>query len=116
MTIPLACADFSFPKIPHEAALDLIRALGCEAADVSLMNGCSHLRWDAAMAEPEREGAALARSLAARGLWCSDLNFTPGGESFAERALNHPDAAVRRRQREWFERALAFAASAAHAT
>jgi hypothetical protein len=39
----LACADFSFPLLPHDKALDLIALLDFEGVDIGLFEGRSHL-------------------------------------------------------------------------
>src|SRR5947208_11183322 len=41
--IPLACADFSFPLLPHDLVFDLIAGLGIEGVDLSIITGNSHL-------------------------------------------------------------------------
>lgn len=105
--IPLACADFSFPLLPHDLALDLIAGLGIEGVDVSLMLGNSHLPVDQVIAKPASWARKLATKLDGRGLALADINFTPGRD-FITRAVNDPDLAVRREAREWFYRALEF--------
>ena len=109
--IPIACADFSFPLLPHDAALDLIAAMDIPAVDISLMMGYSHLDVVASIRSPEKLGRELADRLAARGLVIADLNFTPG-EDFDSLAVNHPDDGVRKEATEWFHRAVEFASHA----
>ena len=43
MTLKLACADFTFPLLPHDKSLDLIALLGFEGVDIGLFEGRSHL-------------------------------------------------------------------------
>jgi len=105
--IPLACADFSFPLLPHDLALDLIAGLGIEGIDVSLMLTNSHLPVEQVMADPPTWARLIHSKLAQRGLALADVNFTPGGD-FKTRTVNHPDAAVRKEAQEWFYRALEF--------
>lgn len=105
--IPLACADFSFPLLPHDLALDLIAGLGMEGVDVSLMFGNSHLPVEEVMANPLAWARTVASRLNGRGLALADVNFTPGRD-FQTRAVNHPDPAARRETRDWFYRALEF--------
>jgi sugar phosphate isomerase/epimerase len=109
--IPLACADFSFPLLPHDLALDLIAGIGFRAVDISLMLRNSHLDVEDALARPSRVAKNLAHRLSSKGLAIADVNFTPGPD-FKTRALNHPDAKVRRESAEWFRRAVDFAACA----
>ena len=39
----LACADFTFPLLPHAKALDLIAMLGIKGVDIGLFEDRSHL-------------------------------------------------------------------------
>ncbi len=39
----LACADFTFPLLPHANALDLIAMLGIKGVDIGLFEDRSHL-------------------------------------------------------------------------
>ncbi len=105
--IPLACADFSFPLLPHDLTLDLIAGIGIGAVDISLMFQNSHLNVAEAIADPKRAASDLAQKLSNRGLVVADINFTPGRD-FETRALNHPDPAVRHDSAEWFRRAVEF--------
>lgn len=107
--IPLACADFSFPLLPHEATLDLIAAMEIRGVDISLMLGNSHLDVSRSVAKPQQEGVALKKKLHDRGLTAADVNFTPGRD-FRTRAVNHPDPEIRQESRAWFQRALEFTA------
>ncbi len=43
MTLPLACADFAFPLLPHQNSLDVISMLGFDGVDIGLFEGRSHL-------------------------------------------------------------------------
>ena len=54
--LKLACADFTFPLLPHDAVLDLIAALDMDGIDVGLFEGRSHL-W------PSKEFTKVAKSL-----------------------------------------------------
>ena len=44
MQFKLACADFTFPLLPHDDALDLIAALGFDGVDLGMFEGRSHLQ------------------------------------------------------------------------
>ena len=39
----LACADFTFPLLPHAKVLDLIAMLGIKGVDIGLFEDRSHL-------------------------------------------------------------------------
>lgn len=107
--LKLAGADFTFPLLPHDKALDLIAAIELDGVDVGLFEGRSH-RW------PSREFADLKRSadelrmkLADRGLAPADM-FLQLDPDFTPYAINQPDAARRRHAREQFSRTLEYAA------
>lgn len=115
--IPLACSDFSFPLLPHDLALDLIVGLDIHAVDISLMFGNAHLDVEGAIARPAAAAKDLTGRLSSRGLTIADINFTPGPD-FRTRALNSPNAEVRRESVDWFRRAVEFVkcANATHMT
>jgi sugar phosphate isomerase/epimerase len=109
MEYKLACADFTFPLLPHEGVLQLIAMLGFEGVDIGLFEERSHL-W------PSREfgdGKASARQLKQRlddcGLKAADI-FLQLAEDFTPYAINHPEASRRQRTRDWFLKTLDYAA------
>ncbi|MDE3069069.1 MAG: hypothetical protein KGJ60_16175, partial [Verrucomicrobiota bacterium] len=67
MKLKLSCADFSFPLLPHEAALKVIALLGLRGVDIGLFAGRSHLRPEAELRQPVKSGVALRRRLAREG-------------------------------------------------
>ena len=104
-----ACADFTFPLLPHEDSLRLISMLGFEGTDIGLFEERSHL-W------PSREFknvAASARKLKQQlddlGLQAADI-FLQMAEDFTPYAINQPDAARREKARDWFLKSLDYAA------
>ncbi len=108
MTPRLACADFTFPLLPHDGSLDLIAMLGFEGVDIGLFEGRSHL-WPSRVFEDLKGSAReLADKLAGRGLALADL-FLQTAPDFVSIAPNHPDASVRRRARDWYSRTVEFA-------
>mgnify|MGYP001159474772 FL=1 len=87
----LACADFTFPLLPHAKALDLIAMLGIKGVDIGLFEDRSHL-WPSREFKRLRPAARqLKKKLGDRGLVAADI-FLQLGEDFAECALNHPQA------------------------
>jgi len=104
----LACADFTFPALPHELALDLIAGLGCAAVDIGFFEGRGHLQPGRELRQTRRSAARLRRQLEQRGLALADLFLIPGS-NFGELAPNHPDSAVRRNARRQFERTVEYA-------
>lgn len=91
MKSKIACADFTFPLLPHAKALDLIAMLGIKGVDIGLFEGRSHL-WPSREFKRLRPSAhQLKKKLGDRGLVAADI-FLQLGEGFAECALNHPQA------------------------
>jgi len=108
MSFPLACADFTFPLLSHEHSLDLIANLGFDGVDIGLFEGRSHLH-------PSREfteGAAetLRQKVESRGLRVADI-YLQMDPDFTLFAVNHPETARREKARDWFQRALDYAAA-----
>jgi sugar phosphate isomerase/epimerase len=108
--LKLACADFTFPLLPHNRVLDLIAMLEFDGVDIGLFEGRSHLWPSAVLKTPAKSGGHLGRQLAGRGLRCADV-FLQANPSFIPYAVNHPEAARRRHAREWFIRTLDYAAA-----
>jgi sugar phosphate isomerase/epimerase len=90
----LACADSSFPRLSHDGSLAVIADLGLEAVDVCIWAGYDHNPPDVALADPARSAAAIGERLERHGLRPSDV-FLILAESFEDRAVNHPEEAVR---------------------
>ena len=69
----LAAADFTFPLLPHDQALDLISMLGFEGVDIGLFEGRSHLQPSAQFRHLHKNARVLRRKLADRGLRLADV-------------------------------------------
>ena len=111
MSVRLACADFTFPLLPHNDVLRLIAMLGFAGVDVGLFESRSH-RWPSReYVHPERSGAQLKVQLADQGLAAADI-FLQMDPDFTPWAVNHPDAERRARARDWFLRTLDYARAA----
>jgi sugar phosphate isomerase/epimerase len=109
MNLQLACADFTFPLLPHDRSLDLIAMLGFEGVDIGLFEGRSHL-WPSRVFPTLRASAReLAHKLGDRRLKLADV-FLQTAPEFVSLAPNHPEAARRAQARELFSRTLEFAA------
>ena len=108
--LELACADFTFPLLPHDRVLALIAALEIPAVDIGLFEDRSHLQPGTEFQDTGRVARALRTRLDAHGLRAADvfLQVDSDGRSYA---VNHPLAARRHRARDWFERALEYAAA-----
>jgi sugar phosphate isomerase/epimerase len=109
MKLKLACADFSFPLLPHEDVFRLISMLGIPALDLGLFEGRSHLWPSKAFRPLPRNAAALSKKLKDCGLRIADVFLQPAPE-FAALAVNHPEAARRKKARDLFLRTLEFTA------
>jgi sugar phosphate isomerase/epimerase len=108
MKLKLACADFAFPLLSHDRALDVIALLEFEGVDIGLFEGRSHLWPSKVFKSPSRSGKELRRKLAERGLHCADV-FLQMNPNFVPYAINHPEAARRRRARDWYLKSLEYA-------
>lgn len=111
MALRMACADFTFPLLPHAKVLQLIAMLEFAGVDVGLFENRSH-RW------PSREFARLEQAaddlrgqLEANGLVAADI-FLQLDPDFTPFAINQPDPARRAFARDTFLRTLEYAARA----
>ncbi len=96
--VNLACANFAFPLLPFDAALDLIAALQFDGIDLGLFAGSSHVDPEETLGNVRSSAAALSARLRDRNLVVADLFVVPGA-GFEALAPNHPDAAERARSR-----------------
>ena len=112
-----ACADFTFPLLPHAKALSLIRLLEFDGVDIGLFEGRSHLWPSREFQHLEKSAAALKHQLDDLGLACADL-FLQTDPDFVPYAINHPDPARREVAADLFRRTLEYAhlAGAGHVT
>jgi sugar phosphate isomerase/epimerase len=109
MSVRLACADFTFPLLPHDNVLDLISALRFDGVDIGLFEGRSH-RWPSReFVHVAKSARQLGRKLADRGLRAADV-FLQMAPDFVPLAVNHPQVSRRRKARDWFRRTLEYAA------
>jgi sugar phosphate isomerase/epimerase len=104
MAIRLACADFSFPLLPHASALKLIADLGFEGVDIGLFGGGAQLSPEKVLTNIPKSARELSTRVAEAGLNIADIFLIPG--SFDVLAANHPEAAERRKSRDLFARCL----------
>jgi sugar phosphate isomerase/epimerase len=111
MKLNLACADFTFPLLPHDKVLDLIALLDFEGVDIGLFEGRSHLWPSRVFGDVAGSARELARKLGDRGLALADV-FLQTAPDFESLAPNHPDPARRELARDWFLRTIEFALEA----
>jgi len=107
MTMKLACADFTFPLLPHDKSLDLIAVLDFEGVDIGLFEQRSHLWPSRAFISLRAAARDLSTKLRDRGLALADV-FLQTAADFSSIAPNHPDASIRGQARDWFERTVEF--------
>jgi sugar phosphate isomerase/epimerase len=105
----LSCADYTWPLLPHAGALDLIRALGCDAVDLGFMSNRSHVRPERAHGSVPATAGAVRERVESRGLAVADVFAIPFTD-FEKMSVNNPDPAEQARSREFFADAVEFAA------
>lgn len=108
MSLKLACADFTFPLLTHDQALQLIVMLGFKGVDIGLFEGRSHLWPSREFKDVKTSARRLKKKLDDRGLKVADV-FLQMDSEFAPYAINHPDATSRQKARDWFLRTLEYA-------
>ena len=109
MQLKLACADFTFPILPHEQVLALISMLGLKGVDIGLFEDRSHLQPSTEFENVQRSGRALGQQLADNGLVAADL-FLQLALDYESHAVNHPQPEIRRHARDAFLKVLDYAA------
>lgn len=109
--IAFSCADFTFPILSHEKSLELIALMGFKWVDIGLFQDRSHLQPSNQLVKPEQRGKALYALTQSMNLDVADI-FFQASLDFSERAINHPDPAIRKQQRDIFERAIDYTLAA----
>ena len=109
MEYKFACADFTFPLLPHDRALELIAMLEFDGVDVGLFEERSHLWPSREFRDTGSAARQLKRKLDDRGLRAADI-FLQLAEDFAPCAINHPEAPRRQQARDRFLHTLDYAA------
>jgi sugar phosphate isomerase/epimerase len=97
-----SCADFTFPLLPHDKVLALIKLLGIDAVDLGIFENRSHHYPSEIAKDPQLAARQMRASLTAAGLEIADV-FLQTGEDPPVAAANTPDAAVRSNNRELFK-------------
>ncbi|MBI2940963.1 MAG: sugar phosphate isomerase/epimerase [Chloroflexi bacterium] len=86
----LACADFTWPLLPHPRVFELIRLLEIEGVDLALFGGRSHIRPEVVRADVPMWAGILQERFERYGLELADFYFQPW-HIFDRMAPNHPD-------------------------
>lgn len=102
----LSCADFTFPLLPHELSLQLIRMLGFQRVDLGIFSQRSHVRPESVADDPASAASAVRQRL--NGLAVADVFLQTGADPHLS-AANTPSAAERSRNRATFASVLEFA-------
>jgi sugar phosphate isomerase/epimerase len=105
----ISTCDFSFPKLPWEQTLRLVRDLGMQGIDVALFEGGrSHLAPREVFSNIRAAASRINAAVLINGLQISDV-FAQPGRVPEENAVNDPDPLARRRSRDLFHRTLELA-------
>jgi len=107
MKFKLACADFTFPLLPHEQSLDVIAMLGFDGVDIGLFENRGHLQPSTELKNVPKSATKLKKKLNDRGLKLADMFLIPAN-NFNDMAPNHPDSRVRRKARDQFQRVVEY--------
>jgi sugar phosphate isomerase/epimerase len=107
MELKLACADFTFPLLPHNSVLSLIAMLEFDGVDVGLFQDRSHIQPSTAFADLKKNAKELNSNLKSRGIELADI-FLQIDLVFDKVAVNHPDKMVRKETRDLFVKAVEF--------
>lgn len=108
MTQKLACADFTFPLLPHDKVLDLVAMLDFQGIDIGLFEGRSHLWPSKEFSSLQANARTLREKARDRGLQVADLFLQMDGDFHAV-PINHPDPARRQKARDWYMSTLDYA-------
>jgi len=104
-----SCADFTFPLLPHEKVLDLLRLLDFSAVDLGIFEARSHHYPSEIAKDPRTAAARLKDRLERRGLVPADVFVQTGAEPPVASA-NDPDPSVRAQNVATFEAMIDFTA------
>jgi sugar phosphate isomerase/epimerase len=105
--VPIVCADFSFPSIPHEAAIDLIAALGFDGFKLVLLEGKSHVQPHDVRTDIAGWAGRIEERVRSRGLDMVDVACVPDQVSLS---INHPSESVRAEYRAFVGDMIEFVA------
>ncbi|MCL1854744.1 MAG: sugar phosphate isomerase/epimerase [Clostridia bacterium] len=94
MSYSYACADFTFPLLPHDKTLKLIGLLGFDGVDIGLFQNRSHIQPSMISSKAAEWGKALKEQTDDAGIAVADV-FLQCDVDFTPKAINHPDEKVR---------------------
>lgn len=105
--IKFSCADFTFPLLPHDKVLQLIKLLGIDAVDLGIFEDRSHHFPSAIANDPIQNGEKLAAQMRYLEMEVADV-FLQTGADPPIAAANNPDTGVRTRNRTIFQKMIDF--------
>jgi sugar phosphate isomerase/epimerase len=112
-TMRLSCADYSFPLLPYDVNLALIKGLEFDAVDIAVFTGNPNNSADEVIADPAGVGRRVKAMVDDHGLLVADVfpivitDFRPVFD-VQSAAPNNPSAEVRSQAREDFLRFIEF--------
>jgi len=107
MELKFACADFTFPLLSHDKALDVVALLEMQGVDIGLFEGRSHLWPSREFKDVKKSARQLKQKVEDKGLRVADV-FLQMAPEFVPYAINQPDARQRRKARDWFLKTLEY--------
>jgi len=106
--LQFACADFTFPLLPHDKVLSLVAMLDCEGVDIGLFSGRSHLTAESEFQQIHQRARLLKNQLEDRGLVATDV-YLQLDTDLSLFAINHPDNTRRQYARDSFLKLIDYA-------
>jgi len=107
-TMRLSCSDYTWPLLPHSAALDIIAALKLDAVDIGFMSNRSHIRPERLHGDVAFGAGRVRERVETRGLVVADVFAIPATD-FETMTVNNPDPAQQEQSIEFFTDAVDFA-------
>ncbi len=106
--LQFACADFTFPLLPHDKVLSLVAMLDCEGIDIGLFSGRSHITAETEFQQINQRARLLQNQLKDRGLVATDV-YLQLDLDLSLFAINHPDETRRQYARDNFVKLIDYA-------
>ena len=110
----LSCADYSFPLLPYQLILTLIKGMEFEGVDIAVFSGNPNNPAEEVIADPTGAARRVKGAIDDAGLVVADVfpivitDFTPGLD-VQSAAPNHPSPEIRDAARDHFHRFVEFA-------
>jgi sugar phosphate isomerase/epimerase len=106
--LQFACADFTFPLLPHEKVLSLVALLDCKGVDIGLFTRRSHLTAESEFRQIRHRAKILKNQLKDRDLVATDV-YLQLDTDLSLFAINHPDHNKRQFARDNFLKLIDYA-------